>query len=165
MKQITLSLSLLVLISCSITKPEPKHYPRIVHFSAFDFTPFTEQDFLFTPEKYNFDYQSIGLITCIIVPEEQIKVIQQSKQIKRLDDIYFDDIYSDRSETIKIFYPEEIKPDEVLKLIYDECVKMGADAFINFEYQTMYKPSQNSGFEKVKWHIVSGFAIKRLGIK
>jgi hypothetical protein len=165
MKQIMISLFLMLLISCSVTKPEPSHYPRIVHFSAFDFTPFTKQGFLFTPEKYNFDYQAIGLINCIIVPEEQTKVVQKSEQKVRLDDIYFDDIYSDNSNTIKIFYPEEIKPDEVLKLIYNECVVMGADAFTNFKYQTMYMPSQNSGFKKVKWHVINGFAIKRLDIK
>ncbi len=155
MKQITLSLFLLVLISCSVTKPEPKHYPRYVHFSAFDFTPFTEQGFLFTPEKYNFDYQSIGLITCVVVPEEHTKVIQQDKQDKRLDDIYF-------NKYEIMFFSEEIKPDEVLQLIYDECVRMGANAFVNFDYQTMNLPSRDNAFRTIKHHIVSGFAIKRV---
>jgi hypothetical protein len=155
MKQITLSLFLLVLISCTVT--EPKHYPRIVHFSTFDFTPFTEQGFLFTPEKYNFDYESIGLITCVIIPEEDFEVTKQSEQKERLDDIY-----ADRPPNTMLFYSEEIEPDEVLKLFYDECVKMGADACINFNYQTRDMPSRNSAYRTIKYHIVSGFAIKRL---
>lgn len=155
MKQITLSLFLLVLVSCAVT--EPKHYPRIVHFSAFDFTPFTEQGFLFTPEKYNFDYKSIGLITCVIIPEEDYKITQQSKQKNRLDDVYFE-----KSESTMIFYTEDIKPDEVLKLFYDECVKMGADACINFDYQTTNIPSRNNIYRTITCHVVSGFAIKRV---
>lgn len=155
MKQIALSLFLLILVSCTVT--EPKHYPRIVHFSTFDFTPFTEQGFLFTPEKYNFDYKSVGLITCVIIPEEDYKVTQLSEQDDRLNDIYYN-----KKETTMVFFTEEIEPDEVLQLFYNECVKMGADACINFDYQSTNIPSRNNIYKTITCHVVSGFAIKRL---
>jgi hypothetical protein len=155
MKQFTLSLLLSVLISCTVT--EPQHYPRVVHFSTFDFTPFTEQGFLFTPEKYNIDYESIGLITCVIIPEEDYKETQLSEEEARLNDVYYN-----KNETTMIFFTEEIEPDEVLKLFYDECVKMGANACVNFDYQTTNIPSRNKAHKTITCHIVKGFAIKRL---
>ena len=68
MKQITLSLFLLVLFSCTTTKQT--HYPKQIFFFGFDFRPFTEKGFLFTPENYDFEYKSIGLITCVITPRK-----------------------------------------------------------------------------------------------
>ena len=73
-----------------------------------------------------------------------------------------EDIYYSRTQDI-IWLTENIDPDEILQTIYDECIEMGADAFVNFKYDTIELPSRNSIFEyETKFYIVSGFAIKRL---
>lgn len=157
MKQITLSLLLLILISCTTTKQT--HYPKQIFFFGFDFRPFTEKGFLFTPEKYVSPYESIGLITCVITPEEKLvpPITEEQEKLAKIEDIYYG-----RTQDI-IWITENIEPEEVLQTIYDECIKMGADALVNFKYDTIELPSRNSIFEyETKFYIVSGFAIKRL---
>jgi hypothetical protein len=146
--------------SCTVTKPlTSEHRSRYVHFSVFNFTPFTEQGFLFTPEKYVSDYQSIGMMTCVVVPEEELIVTPKDIPKNKLDDIYF----SVESENNMIWFSEELKPDEVLQMIYEKCKKMGANAFVNFEYQNVYMPSRiPTTTRETNYHVVSGFAIKRL---
>ena len=158
-KILLLFLFLFVFNSCTVTKPTSEYYPRYVHFSVFDFAPFTEQDFLFTPEKYVLDYQSIGLITCVIVPKEELIVTEKNDIKNKLDDIY----YATEQENLMTWYSEELEPDEILQIIYEKCIKMGANAFVNFEYQTIHMPSRNTKLaRKTNYHIISGFAIKRL---
>ena len=50
-------------------------------FFGFNFTPYTEKGFLFTPEKYETEYGSIGLITCIIFPEKKKVTIQYQDEL------------------------------------------------------------------------------------
>lgn len=156
MKHIAMFLFLLILVSCTVT--EPKHFPRQVTFLSFDFTPFTEKGFFFTPEKYTSNYESIGLITCIISPDEKQVEISRSDQNQKseIDDVYYSTALKDY-----IWAQEIIKPYEILQIIYDECIKMGADAFVNFKYDTVQMPSKSSIFRETKYYVITGFAIKR----
>lgn len=46
-----------------------KHITRIEQFVGIDFSSYTEKGFLFTPESYQGDYKSIGMVTYSITPE------------------------------------------------------------------------------------------------
>jgi hypothetical protein len=59
-----LSLILLITFSCA----RPKHIPGSLSISGINFAPFSKEGFLFTPNKYLGDYESIGIINLFFVP-------------------------------------------------------------------------------------------------
>jgi len=143
MNKLLLISGFLILISCST--PEP--LPRSVFFFGFDFTPYTEKGFLFTPEKYEAEHESIGLITCIIFPEKKQVTVQ-----------YQDELYS-RHFSMDVLELEQLQPDEILQIIYERCIEMGANAFVNFEFETIDLPTKGFFNWKTHVYIIKGFAI------
>ncbi len=46
-----------------------KEMPKIAYCHGYDFTKYTANGFLFTPEPFNGDYDAIGLIELAVYPE------------------------------------------------------------------------------------------------
>jgi hypothetical protein len=123
-----------------------------------DFTPFTAKNFLITPENYTGTYQSIGLIEYIVKPSASYKLSTKElnpkfapgdPEVTRYFDIYKWNI-------------DNISFDAVLNEAYNICVKMGADAIINFKSEIIYDE-----YASIKYPVtiigyrITGFAIKR----
>ena len=114
---------------------------------GFDFTQFNKEGFLFTPESYNGEYESIGLLRTVVYPA----VKHPEKQVK--------------TKTGRIRYVEQgwevesIEPTEALKEMYKKAVAMGANALVKFQIDNT---SYLNGSLLVRGYEVSGFAIKRI---
>jgi len=125
------------------------HLSRNERFLGFDFTAYSEKDFLFTPESYLGKYESRGMVSFIVTPEANLVDVH---------DLEEDVNYS--VGAIRVWVVEEIDINDVIKGMYDRCILMGADALVNFDVDTQENiiPSTT---QPITQYTVSGFAIKR----
>ena len=147
----------LVIISCSVK--EVTHKPKSVAFYEFDFSNYSNNDFLFTPDSYTGEYESKELITVIISPEANKTRVSPNEE-KTTDAIY----YQGNSVNNSFWVVKDIQPDEILSEIYEKCIQIGADAFVNFKVQTESKTFVQNTPPILEYenYIISGFAIKRI---
>lgn len=148
MKLLILILITISVCSCSSSLTES---PKIVEVTGFDFTKYTEQNFLFTPEGFSGEYESIGIIRASIFPE-----VKEAKGLSITKEITKD--YNVVSLAGSNWLIEKIKPEMAVEEIFQTAKKMGADAIINFDARI--SPTQNGKFTFYGYE-VSGFAIKR----
>ncbi len=157
MKKITLLTIFLGFISCA---PVKEIYPVEVLFGV-DFRPYTQKGFLFTPEKYTGEYESIGLLDLSRSPGAQY-VILNSKANPR---------FSRFSSEQEVFYQYGWKIDSIsipmmIDKFYSICIDMGADAVMNFEVYgkealRVQPVFSNKNPPELPFLGIRGFAIKR----
>ncbi len=117
---------------------------------GYDFTKYSKNNFLFTPEKYSGKYESVGLMYVLMWPE-----IKKLEKIKESENSSFDRI-ADYYMVIKV------SPMEGLDSLYDKATKMGADCVMNLEINSKQGANGPVIFD---YYELSGFAIKRLDTK
>jgi|WetSurMetagenome_2_1015567.scaffolds.fasta_scaffold00070_3 hypothetical protein len=151
MKKLFLLLSALILASCT-----PKIVLQTIEPSetlySIDFTPFSKKGFLITPEKYNGQYESLGLVKYEAFPGgDYMKVGNKSGRL------------TSQSDRISEWQKDPYSLQNVLPRVYDICVKLGADALVNFDYELIKRDvadiPNHSTLTGVR---ITGFAIKRL---
>lgn len=156
MKKIFFILLPLLLSSCATLK-ELKIINPVETLYGIDFAPFTKKGFLITPEKYNGDYESIGMINFTAKPGAQY-ITTGSKP---------NPYYSQGSGEPRLIETYEWKVDsiafsEVLNKVYKICVDMGADALVNFKNEITLDPySGITNPVTITGYQITGFAIKR----
>lgn len=118
---------------------------KTITIYGYDFTKYTANGFLFTPESYNGKYDAIGLIELSIYPE--VRLNEGEKKYSTWDE-----------QDIK-WSIEKISASEVLDSLYKYSKRMGADAVVNLIIsETEPRTNGEIVFKGTK---VSGFAIKR----
>ena len=131
----------LILLTCVLSGCRTvKHIPPTTVVTGIDFTPYTAQKFMFTPEMYRGDYESVGVINVSMHAEGNL--IPNAR--------------TGRHEWV--FSPLLI--DDVVREAHKRAVAMGANAVVNFSVKaapTVVGTVTIPGIE------VSGFAIKRVG--
>jgi hypothetical protein len=99
----------------------PEVYPKEMNVTGFDFTKYTEQGFLITPEKYEREYESIGMLNVTVYPRlEKISLEEPPAQPGAA------------SPAKEWFVTKEVVAQEVVDSLYVEARSLGADAIINF---------------------------------
>jgi len=126
--------------------------PKKEILSGINFTKYTQSGFLITPEKYNREYESIGLIDFLYMPKAELQ---------RKEDIAG---YQQNDNYIEVGYSWVIDPiniQDALDKIYTRCLDMGANALVNFnatvevdQYPLVEYPVTIKGYR------ITGFAIK-----
>jgi hypothetical protein len=158
MKRLVLLLIVVALSTSAISQVKNTIYPTEKKYT-FNFTFFAQKGFLMTPEKYSGIYELIGIVSYEAFPGAEFKLAER-KVVKAYG-------MSDKPVTTKVYdwVIDSIPLQSALTKIYDECIKMGADALVNFEYDFL----SNSygvvhGFDNpvtIYGIRMSGFAIKR----
>ena len=126
MKNIFYFIVLVMLMgSCKVT--EITQIPKKEFFSVLDFRKYAEKGFLITTEKYNGEYESIGIISYVMMPEAvRQRYITNSKSEKPI-----------RPTPIIINWKiEDVYIQDAIEGIYNQCLKMGADALVNFNAES-----------------------------
>lgn len=149
MRKILIVLSLVIFTSCASSKFET--WETELRSSSYDFRPYTEQGFLFTPDKYTEPYDAIGLVEITYIPN-----ISKAPSVTRPDQMRG---YRIMKAGTTFYYVELPDIDKLLAEMFNLADGFGADALSNFKItkETVY--NGNVPIETVK---VSGFAIKRL---
>ncbi|MBV5334187.1 MAG: hypothetical protein JZU49_00085 [Sulfuricurvum sp.] len=127
--------------------------PKTEEFTAIDFTKYTKQGFLITPEKYTGNYESIGIIDFVYMPQAN------------LNTNYISNNYSWKEETNLVvgqaWNIDKVNVQDAIEGIYNRCVDMGANALVSFsitavtkDYLAIKNPVVIPGYR------ITGFAIK-----
>lgn len=136
--------------SCATNKPvETQEY---YYATGYDFTQYTEQGFLFTPEGFPGDYEAMGIIT--INHQPRFVEIPESMRNQQMAGSR---VYAEPGG-INHWRVSEPDPDRMIKEAYDQATEMGADAIINFR---IVGESFVNGNITVDSAVLHGFAIKR----
>lgn len=135
-KNISLIVISLFIISCAPTR---QVIPEEILLGGFDFTSYSEKNFLFTPLSYTEDYDAIGFITTELYPEVEKKLPNINAEIKE-------------------WISKEIDGDKLLAAAYQRAVKMGADAIIELKILSITKREPEVLVNGLQ---LQGFAIKR----
>jgi len=132
-------------ISCSAEKDLAKK----IYVYGYDFTEYTKKGFLFTPEQYLGEYESIGILEVEIYPDIKEGKKQGSNQ-------YGTSNYGENTEWLYNL----VQTKEVLDSLYSIGKRMGADAVVRLEITDAAR--ERSGFMyPIPGKRASGFAIKR----
>ncbi|MCF7801628.1 MAG: hypothetical protein K9N34_06380 [Candidatus Marinimicrobia bacterium] len=155
---------IIVAISYSCTEP-PQVIPEYSIITGMDFTKYSNQGFLFTPDKYEADYESVGLISMTYRPRAELKVLTgDTTSHPELKAIYEKGVggapYQEKRE-----WQYEILSEEFLDEVYEACVGMGADALTQMEFSVSYVPMVSDLVNPLTLPEIKiyGFAIKRIG--
>jgi len=145
-KSIPIIISLIIFFTaCSGPKTVARN--EVINVTGYDFSKYTDQGFLITPEKYSGKYQSIGMISVTQWPavRKQERHIQSSSNKRGY-------------RVVEDYYPEKINVKKTIDKIYKVAKNMGADAITNFN---VTPTSRKNGTLVVQGVEISGFAIKR----
>ena len=165
---------LFIVTSCSTIK-ELKAVNGGVFLSGWDFREYQEKGFLFTPEKYSYEYESVGVLELEVIPHafydyttNYTKKVDKNLARQRIFQVEIDDkLYRIRTKNMytkdKVWFVETIEPKTVVKRIYDQAIEMGANALMNFkvikEGNPYYPGYVNTVY--LTSYTVSGLAIRR----
>lgn len=149
MKNLSYVIFALVLTGCA--SPKLENWNSGLRTSGYDFRPYTEQGFLFTPEVYTDPYEAIGLIEITYIPSVTI-----SKTRDRPDQMYG---YRIMYYNYDYYYIELLDADKLIAEMFDLATEMGANTLSNFNITGATVYNRNIAIETVK---ASGFAIKRI---
>lgn len=149
MKKISTLFITLLFISCS----QLDHISRVSEFYGYDFRPYTEKGFMITPEMYQGDYESIGMIHYILTPESRIGHVTR---------VSIDEFGDRKYHKEKVWKTEVIDVSAAIDSMYNQCVTMGADALVNFNVESEVREYTDIKLPVIiKGYHISGFAIKR----
>ncbi|MGB2958217.1 MAG: hypothetical protein WBD30_04980 [Bacteroidota bacterium] len=150
MKRTSLVLfAVLLLASCA----SQKESARQIFVRGWDFTPYAEMDFLFTPEQYRGDYEALGLIKLTFYPE--VKKFDKKETYVQTNHYVYTSLSSGK------FLIEEVPEDEMLRTFYRTAFDMGGDAVVSFNSKDERRTSE--GGVPITVTEMIGFVIKRRG--
>ena len=146
MKTVISIIAILLLASCI----KQLHYiPSESSYFGIDFRKYTNQGFFITPEKYIGDYESVGLVEYVMVPEANYQSVNR---------IRFDGTIGKERKWVQA----KISLSQGIDSLYALAKRMGADAIMNFStsttartYPAIANPTTLTGYE------IKGFAIRR----
>ncbi len=135
---------------------------------AYDFTPYTEKGFLFTPYRYEGDYESVASISFLYYPKYVLYAVTDSTigiggststPVVAGSKPAFSAYATYKWETA------EVTLEKALEGVYVKCVTLGADALTDFVLQEvaadysplLTPPLTRSGLK------ITGYAIRRKG--
>ena len=130
---------------------------EVKNFYAIDFTKYSANGFLITPEKYQGEYNSIGIIRYEVYPSAVYKTVSTME-----NPAWTPTGIEPRVLQIKEWDIKKNTLQDVLDGMYEECKKMGADALVNFDVKNEMVPYTGiSNPVQINGNIITGFAIKR----
>lgn len=142
--------SLLTLSSCAPTLTE---WSTNYSVYGYDFSEYSDKNFLFTPNQYLDSYDAIGLVEVVFIPEIKQTPINQSG-IARGQAGYT--IIYGYSGAYLVQLPDT---KLLVAQFYSICRDMGADAVTQIKIESEYLDNNGHKIRSVK---MSGFAIRRL---
>ncbi len=144
MKRFALLFLVVVFISCGTTTIS--HVEPVISVRGLDFIEYAKRDFWFSPEKYNHDYESLGIISVESFGEATFKTSK--------------DKYGGM---IKTWHKTSPSVDLALAEMYKIAKDMGGDGVMSLDFQDVEKNinAGKNGQVYVPGIKISGHVIKR----
>ncbi len=150
-----LSIPLLTFSGCLATLHQ---IHPVNEFYGIDFTKYSKEGFLITPEKYADKYESVGMIEYHIMPGA--KYLKAGTRREKIDNIY-----GDANVNTYIWIIDKIKFSQAMDSIYVMAKNMGADAITNFDFNIETSELNSLIYNNpvtITGYRITGYAIKRL---
>ncbi len=146
-KFITLLSAAVIITSCGSIKPAS----RIVSTSFLDYREFTKENFLLSPDPYPAEYEAVGEIQILVIPE--VKKGYAPPQLAKP---------TANGLPSPVVYMENITYNELARLAVDEAKRLGADAIVNFSIVEKDRiPAHKAKNQSTTQYVINGFCIKR----
>jgi len=147
-------LLLIFLMGCGVTI---YNIDPINEYFGIDFTKYSKEGFLFTPEKYLGEYESIGMI--------EYKLISGAKYLST--GRQWDAKTAKSIPTRYKWFIDEIEFSQAVDSIYFMAKSMGANTIMNFDFNIETNEKYNNPMKcnnpiTIYGYRITGFAIKRL---
>ena len=154
MKKVFIILLSVLMFSCATQKTQVDFVSGESFLMGYDFTPYSNKGFLISPEMYQGNYDAIGLLDYVLMPEANRKMKIIGARRDAAGNIEYEKQYTWNVESIDVA--------AAIDSMYVRCVNMGADAIVNFKVNVEEKNYLNySPSLFVTGYRISGFAIKR----
>jgi len=111
----------------------PEVYKKSMEVAGYDFTEYTDQGFLITPESYQGEYQSIGVLSVTVWPRIEQRPVEDDTLAQP----------GPESPAREWFITDAVDPQEVVDSLYVEARSMGADAIMNFRTEPAQQDLDN----------------------
>jgi hypothetical protein len=156
MKIASFYICILVLAGCTTTS-DLSSIPASRRVATVDLTPYADQGFLITPERYDGPYDALGQIYVWIYPRA-IRVEDPGETVMS------------RTQGRFHWEVEQIDFSMAIDSLYAEARRLGADAIMNFDVSVgrehPYLPYSGTGYglptqDQMQGIYTSGFAIRR----
>jgi hypothetical protein len=144
---LVLLVPLILTVACS---PGQEVYEKEMEVRGYDFTKYTEEGFLITPEKYEGEYESIGVLRVSVWPRIEYESTGDSSPPRPGPD----------DTERRWVTTDPVSRAEVIDSLYSRAERMGADAITRFESDVVTREEANVTRIGVE---ASGFAINRVG--
>ncbi len=140
---------LVLLIPATACSPGQEVYEKEMEVRGYDFTKYTEEGFLITPEKYEGRYESIGVLRVSVWPEIEVESSGDASPAR-----------PGPNDTDRAWVTTApVSRTEVIDSLYSRAERMGADAITQFESEIVTREESNVTRIGVE---ASGFAINRV---
>ncbi len=146
MKKIML-LFLLVATGC-VT--QINHIPEYLDVYITDFRPYSEKGFYFSPYSFDGEHTPIGQLSFKFTPEMELIISEEGTTV-----INWEQGPAKTSKWERISPPERL-----IELVYETCIELGADAFVDFSFSREPVNSIGAQIESIEY--ITGYAIKRM---
>jgi hypothetical protein len=141
--------TLLLFVGCV----ETKSIPSSTTVTGIDFSQYASQGFLFTPDPYSGEFQSMGTVQIQVTPEAaELATTEEKARQKSVPEGYYR-----RSNWII----KRLDTDSLVAKVYRQAREMGADAITHFNVQ---QSQVDKGPVVVPQVTLSGFAIDRTDV-
>jgi uncharacterized protein YbjQ (UPF0145 family) len=134
--------------------PRMQHIPAVNAVVALDFTGYQQRGFLISPYEYSGDYESVGMISILVMPEAKLIRTPTGETDEWGHEL-----------TKGEWVVAAVEVDTVIAELYEKAAGMGADAVVDFTVRKVTEeyPVDPARLLTVSGLEVTGFAIKRLG--
>lgn len=145
---------LLLCVSCT-----PKLIPskRIVNTFYFDYSDYSKEGFLISPDNYVGEFESCGELLVTVIPAKQLTKTTPNSTLN--SNLY------EYAQNMPVLVNEQLTSKDLLKIIVDKAKERGGNALVNFKCipttNSYYDPVLKRFITDFSHYELSGFVIKR----
>lgn len=155
MKKLLTLFTIILFAGCGTFSSSVSERDEFYAVHGYDFTDYTKKGFMFTPEMYQENYESVGLIEISYSPS--FLEIPGDASGDALMDYQDSRVYRDPVED-KYWRVSRASSEELIERAYEQATELGADALVNFR---LVSDTWTNGQLAVETLTLRGFAIKR----
>ncbi len=148
-------LASLLLASCATAY---KPVDRTVSVNFLDFRPYLNSGFFISPDSCPDEFEPIGELSIVVYPADIARPVNTGKSLTKM----MDGVYDKSGLSTSTYTKEDISSEELLRLIVDEAISVGADGLSDLKMSASYETHTT---KYSTWTTISHYEISGVGIK
>ncbi|MBR0224178.1 MAG: hypothetical protein IJL93_07895 [Bacteroidales bacterium] len=144
--------------SCSVAY-QPRD--RAVETRYLNFKPYTSAGFYVSPDPCPADYTPMGQICIQVFPADIKREFRNESSVSGLSN---DGIYKSKPGALLYYTKESISADELLQMIVEKALDLGASGLVNLKYDVVYDTHiSKDGYSSrtLSYYEISGLCVEK----